>query len=84
MKLKNNLKLNLNYLVYSFIFIFVIINSMIPNNEKSNSIVPLKTILPGIESIYATNNIGYNVTSNSETTTFSFKIFETFKKYVIH
>ena len=59
---------------------FIIINSLLPTQKNLSNLTPLKTILPGIDRIYTTDNKN---NEKNETTT-SIKFLEIIQKYVIH
>lgn len=67
-------------ILYTYLFVLVILNAMIPNRENVSRLSNLNTILPGIDKIYSTKN---NI-ENSKSNSYSFKTFEILKKFVIH
>ncbi len=59
-------------LIYSYLFIFIIINSMLPNKTNTQKLSDLKTIIPGIEKVYSSEED----INNEDNNYYSIKIFE--------
>lgn len=74
------MKKTIKRIFYTYLFVLVILNAMIPSKENISKLSNLKTILPGIDNVYSTKN---NI-ENSKSNSYSFKTFEILKKFVIH
>ena len=74
------MKKTIKKIFYTYLFVLVILNAMIPSKENISKLSNLNTILPSIDNVYSTKNNIENPKSNN----YSFKTFEILKKYVIH
>ena len=58
-----------------YLYVFIIFTSMLPTKENIAKISELKTILPGIEKIYNTDESN-NMNNNDKKIIYSFKLLE--------
>ena len=67
---------NLKKYITIYLYVFIIFTSMLPTKENMINLKELKTIIPGIQTLYNDEDDSKNNNQNNE---YSFKILEIFK-----